>query len=55
MLTREIETRSNKQRSPKSRKRKVDQKTDWEKNLSKLRSRKRRLNREKPVKPVKTN
>ena len=33
----------------------VGTKTDWEKNLSKLRSKERELDAEKPVKPVKTN
>jgi hypothetical protein len=53
MLIWEIENRSGKQRSPKSRKRKVDQKTDWEKNLTKLRSKERALDANSPVKPVK--
>lgn len=33
----------------------ASKKTDWEKNLSKLRSKERELDAEKPVKPVKTN
>ena len=33
----------------------ASKKTDWEKNLSKLRSKERELDLEKPVKPVKTN
>lgn len=41
--------------SKKKRKRKsstADGKTDWERNLTRMRSRKRRFNIEKPVKPV---
>ena len=33
----------------------ADTKTDWEKNLTGIRSQKRRFNAEKPIKPVKTD
>ena len=33
----------------------ADTKTDWEKNLTGMRSRKRQFNAEKPIKPVKTD
>jgi len=46
--------RSGKLTQPRKRKA-ASKKTDWEKNLSKLRSRERELDAQKPVKPVKTN
>lgn len=55
MLIWEIENRPKKHRSPKPRKRKANQKTDWETNLTKLRSKERALDAQSPVKPVKTS
>ena len=46
--------RSGKPTQPRKRKA-ASKKTDWEKNLSKLRSSERELDAQKPVKPVKTN
>jgi hypothetical protein len=51
----EIESRPSNKKPPKPRKRKADQKTDWEKNLTKLRSKERALDAQSPVKPVKTS
>jgi len=46
-----LETGKKRKRKPST----ADDKTDWEKNLTRMRSRKRRFNAEKPVKPVKTD
>lgn len=43
-----LERRKKRKRKPST----ADDKTDWERNLTRMRSRKRRFNSEKPVKPV---